>query len=175
MPVPYLGEIRCFSFFLVPKGWALCNGALLLINENQALFAILGTAYGGDGRVTFGLPNLQGRVPAHVGNGFIAGNPTGESNHTLITSEMPAHIHPIVSDIIEPGGAPEQAATPSTTAFIGTSNPDGIYNTSVGDQAVALANNVLSSVGGSQPHPNQQPFLVLSFCIALSGMFPSRN
>lgn len=175
MSEPYVGEIRCFSFGFQPKGWAFCNGQLLPINQNQALFALLGTAFGGNGTTTFALPNLQGQVPAHMGNGFVLGQATGEANHTLILNEMPAHSHAIMSDIVEPGGATEHTATPSVTAAIGPSNPDGLYNTSAGSNAVALAASALSIVGGSQPHPNLQPFLVLNFCVALQGIFPTRN
>jgi microcystin-dependent protein len=175
MSEPYLGEIRCFSFSFPPKGWSLCNGQLLPINQNAALFSILGTSYGGNGTTNFALPNLQGQVPAHVGPGFVLGQAVGEANHTLIVGEMPAHSHVIMSDIVEPGGATEHAALPSVAAAIGPSNPDGLYATSVGSNSVTLAASVLSSVGGSQPHPNTQPYLVVSFCIALVGIFPSRN
>jgi microcystin-dependent protein len=175
MSQPYLGEIRCFSFGFPPKGWALCDGQLLSISQNQALFSILGTSFGGNGTTTFALPNLQGHAPAHVGPGFSLGQAVGEANHTLIITEMPAHSHAIMSDIIEPGGVAEHAALPSTTAAIGPSNPDGLYNTSVGNSSVALAGSALSVVGGSQPHPNMQPYLVVSFCVALVGIFPSRN
>jgi microcystin-dependent protein len=175
MSEPYLGEIRCFSFGFAPKGWALCNGQILPINQNQALFSILGTTYGGNGVQTFALPNLQGRAPAHVGPGFVLGQALGEANHTLIITEIPAHSHAIMSDVIEPGGVAEHAAVPSTSAAIGPSNPDGLYNTSVGNGSVTLAGSALSSVGGSQPHPNMQPYLVISFCVALQGIFPSRN
>jgi microcystin-dependent protein len=175
MSTPYIGEIRCFSFGFPPKGWALCNGQLLPINQNHALFSILGTTFGGNGTNNFALPNLQGRVPAHVGPGFVLGQAIGEANHTLNITEMPAHNHAITSDIVEPGGVTEHAAAPSASAAIGPSNPDGLYIPSVGSNAVAMASSVLSSVGGSQPHPNLQPYLVLSFCVALAGIFPSRN
>src|SRR5580704_4247104 len=175
MAQPYLGEIRCFSFSFPPKGWALCNGQLLAINQNQALFSILGTTYGGNGTQTFALPNMQGHAPSHVGPGFVLGQAFGEINHTLTIPEMPAHNHAIASDIIEPGGATEHAAVPSATAAIGPSNPDGLYNPSAANNPVTLAASALSSVGGSQPHPNVQPYLVLSFCVALVGIFPSRN
>jgi microcystin-dependent protein len=147
----------------------------LPINQNQALFSILGTTFGGNGTTNFALPNMQGHAPAHVGNGFLLGQLTGEANHSLIISEMPAHNHGITSEIIEPGGATEHAASPTSGASIGPSNPDGLYNTSVGANAVTLATSVLSSVGGSQPHPNTQPYLVLNFSVALQGIFPSRN
>jgi microcystin-dependent protein len=175
MSTPYLGEIRCFSFGFPPKGWALCDGQILSIAQNQALFAILGTTYGGNGTQTFALPNLQGHAPAHVGPGFVLGQTIGEINHTLTIPEMPAHNHTIASDIIEPGGATEHAAVPSATAAIGPSNPDGLYNPSAANNPVTLAASVFSSVGGSQPHPNMQPYLVLSFCVALQGVFPTRN
>jgi microcystin-dependent protein len=175
MSNPYLGEIRCFSFGFPPKGWALCSGQLMAISQNTALFSILGTTYGGNGTTTFALPNLQGQVPAHMGNGFVLGQAFGEVNHTLTIPELPAHSHAIMSDIVEPGGTTEHAAMPSISAAIGPSNPDGLYNTSVGNGSVTLAGSVLSSVGGSQPHPNMQPYLVLSFCVALAGIFPSRN
>ena len=175
MSNPYLGEIRCFSFGFAPKGWAQCNGQLLPINQNQALFAILGTTYGGDGRTNFALPDLQGQAPAHFGAGFLLGQTTGVVNVTLDTTQIPAHTHTIVSQIVEPGGATEHSATPSPTAAIGPSNPDGLYNTSVGSNSVTLAPSALSSVGGSQPHPNMQPYLVLNFCVAIQGVFPTRN
>jgi microcystin-dependent protein len=175
MAQPFIGEIRCFSFGFAPKGWALCNGQALAINQNQALFSILGTTYGGNGTTTFALPNLQCQAPAHVGPGFVLGQAVGEFNHTLTIPEMPAHNHAIASVIVEPGGATEHAAVPSATAAIGPSNPDGLYNPSAANNAVTLASSVLSSVGGSQPHPNMQPYLVLSFCVALVGIFPSRN
>src|SRR5271170_7659021 len=145
MAEPFLGEIRCFSFGFAPKGWALCNGQILSIAQNQALFAILGTTYGGNGVQTFALPNLQGQVPAHVGLGFVLGQTIGEANHTLIVSEMPAHSHGITSEIIEPGGATEHVALASTSAAIGPSNPDGLYNMSVGSNSVTLAGSVLSN------------------------------
>ena len=175
MGTPYLGEIRCFSFGFAPKDWALCNGQLLPINQNQALFSILGTTYGGNGTTNFALPNLQGQVPAHLGAGFVLGQATGSTNVTLVSNEMPMHNHGILSAIVEPGGATEHAASPSSSAAIGPSNPDGLYSTSVGNDAVALAPSILSNVGGSQPHPNMQPYLVLNFCIALAGIFPSQN
>jgi microcystin-dependent protein len=175
MAQPFIGEIRCFSFGFAPKGWAFCNGQILAINQNQALFSILGTTYGGNGIQTFALPNLQCQAPAHVGPGFVLGQAVGEFNHTLIVSEMPAHNHAITSDIVEPGGATEHAAAPSISAAIGPSNPDGLYNPSAANNPVTLASSVLSNVGSSQPHPNMQPYLVLSFCIALQGVFPSQN
>ena len=174
MSTPYLGEIRCFAFNFAPTGWAQCNGQTLPINQNQALFSLLGTTYGGNGTTTFQLPNLQGRVPGHIGNGYDLGELTGEANHTLIVTEMPAHNHLIQSVIVEPGGEPERIATATTAAFIGPSNPDGLYATST-TNPVALAPQTIGASGGSQPHNNMQPYLVVNFCIALTGIFPSRN
>jgi microcystin-dependent protein len=174
MSSPYVSEIRCFAFGFAPKGWALCNGQLLSIPQNQALFALLGTNFGGDGTRTFGLPNLQGRAPAHFSSNYVVGELTGEANHTLTPTEMPIHNHAIQSVIVEPGGEPERIAAATTSAFIGPSNPDGLYATST-TNPVALAGQTIGTTGGSQPHNNMQPYLVLNFCIALVGIFPSRS
>lgn len=175
MSTPYLSEIRIMSFNYPPHNWALCNGQLMPINQNQALFALLGTTYGGDGRVTFGLPNLQGKVPIHMGNGFLPGQTGGESVHTLTVNEMPTHTHPIRAT-----AATASTANPSATSYLAqgkstyTSTPAvDIYST--GNQSRTFAPGAISNAGGSQPHPNQQPYLVLNFCIALQGIFPSRG
>jgi microcystin-dependent protein len=165
-----MSEIRIMSFNFAPKGWALCNGQTLQINQNQPLFALLGTTYGGDGRVTFALPNLQGRVAVHMGSGHTLGERGGEEAHTVIQSEMPAHIHPATADVKtgdantdNPGGA-----YPAVT----TGNP--MYS-SGSNNMVAMYPQMVSSIGGSQPHENRQPYLCLNFCIALQGIFPSQN
>jgi microcystin-dependent protein len=165
MATPYLSEIRIFSFGFAPKGWALCNGQLLPINQNQAIFSLLGTTYGGDGRVNFGLPNLQTRVPLHMGNGFVLGQLGGEQNHTLSMAEMPTHNH-TWSATNSAANAPGPASN-----LLGAAQE---YNNS-GSNLVAMYPGVLSTVGGSQPHLNMQPFLTLNFCIALQGIFPSQN
>jgi microcystin-dependent protein len=165
MATPYLAEIRVFSFGFAPKGWALCNGQTLPINQNQALFSLLGTTYGGNGVTTFQLPNLQARMPVHVGSGYIQGQTAGDSSHTLITSEMPAHNH-IATGVST--NATVAAATNATWAA-SAKNP---YATSAN---VALASGALSTLNGSQPHNNMPPYLTLNFCIALDGIFPSRN
>jgi len=165
MGSPYLSEIRIVSFSFPPKGWALCNGQLLPINQNQALFSLMGTTYGGDGRVNFGLPNLQGRTPLHFGNGHVQGELGGEQNHTLSISEIPTHVHSLVAT-----GDPATANAPAGN-FLATVNNG--YTAAA--NLVAMSPASLANIGGSQAHLNMQPFLVLNFCIALQGIFPSRN
>jgi microcystin-dependent protein len=163
MAEPFLSEIRIMSFVFPPKGWALCDGQLLPINQNQALFSLLGTTFGGDGRVNFGLPDLRGRVPIHVGGGHTLGERGGEQAHTLSISEIPTHAHVA------------QASTNNATIAVPTANVMG--STSNGYAAAsnltALTAGTVANVGGSQAHLNMQPFLTLSFCIALQGIFPS--
>lgn len=166
MAEPFLGEIKVFSCNFAPKGWAFCNGQLLPINQNQALFSILGTTYGGDGRVNFGLPNLQGRVPVHVGNGIFLGERSGESAHTLSISEMPAHMHAPVGN-----SANASAASPSGNLWaFSPSDPYASTGANTGMNQTSV-----TPTGGSQAHDNQPPTLVLNFCIALQGIFPSQN
>jgi microcystin-dependent protein len=167
MAEPFLSEIRIMSFGFPPKGWALCDGQLLPINQNQALFSLLGTTYGGDGRVNFGLPNLQGRAPIHMGSGHTLGERGGEQGHTLSISEIPTHDHTL------------QASSNAGTQLIPTSNllartTNQLYN--VADQNLgAMSSGTVANVGGSQAHLNMQPFLVLNFSIALQGIFPSQT
>jgi microcystin-dependent protein len=166
MAEPFLGEIRIMSFGFAPKGWALCNGQLLQINQNQALFSLLGTTYGGNGQSTFGLPDLQGRAPIHMGGGHTPGERGGERSHTLSMSELPTHTHAVAA---------------SSTATSGNANPTGRYlgggNAVYHDPSNLTALNAatIANVGGAQAHLNMQPFLVLTFAIALVGIFPSRN
>ena len=169
MSTPYLSEIRVVSFNFAPRGWAQCNGQLLPINQNQALFSLLGTTYGGDGRVNFALPNLQGNVPLHAGNGFNLGQTGGEAMHTLTAAEMPAHTHQVTATsdaatVPSPAGA-ELAAAGAT---VGSVYAPGPANT-------PLSPGSVTTVGGGQPHENRQPYLTLNFVIALQGIFPSRN
>lgn len=169
MAEPFLGEIRLFSFYFPPKGWALCNGQFLSINQNQGLFSLLGTMYGGDGQTTFGLPNLMGRVPIHMGSGFVQGQQGGEQAHTLSIAELPTHTHA--------ANATKSVATtntPANTLLLAQSTAASLY-ASAGSNLVAMAPGSLANVGGSQAHLNMQPFLVLSFCIALQGIFPSQT
>lgn len=165
MSEPFLSEIKIVSFGFAPKGWTQCNGQLLPINQNQALFSLLGTTYGGDGRVTFGLPNLQGRVPVHEGSGFTLGQLGGEYNHTLIGPEVPAHNH----------------LWNVTTTAANTIDPPNNYlglalqYNATASSLVPMFQGLLSSVGGNQPHTNTQPILTLNFIIALQGIFPSQT
>jgi microcystin-dependent protein len=168
MAEPFLSEIRIMSFGFPPKGWALCNGQLLPINQNQALFSLLGTTYGGDGRVNFGLPDLQGRAPIHMGSGHTLGERGGEQAHTLSISELPTHVHtPNASTVAA------TTNTPVNTSVLAQSTSSQLYTAAA--NLVAMAPNSLGNTGGSQAHLNMQPFLVLSFCIALQGIFPSQN
>ena len=169
MAEPFLSEIRVVSFNFPPKGWALCNGQTLPINQNQALFSILGTTYGGNGITNFALPNMQGRAPMHTSNSHLLGQSAGEEQHTLAASEMPVHQHVLrasgktaASSSPNAGvlAAPGRGATP---AFAAATN------------LVPLNPAAIGTTGGSQPHENRPPYLALNFVIALQGIFPSRN
>jgi microcystin-dependent protein len=164
MAEPFLSEIRIMSFVFAPKGWALCNGQLLPINQNQALFSLLGTTFGGDGRVNFALPDLRGRTPIHVGSSHLLGERAGEAAHTLSIAEIPQHVH-----VLE-GTDTAGTATVGTGAVLANGGSD-IY--SPASSLVAMNAGAVLNTGGSQAHLNMQPFLVLSFCIALQGIFPS--
>ena len=154
------------SFAFAPKGWALCNGQTLPINQNQALFSLLGTTFGGDGRVNFALPNLQNRVPIHAGAGFNLGNTGGEDTHTLTLNEMPQHVHMVAASTASDGGSNNPSGR-----FLGSAN-----NMYAPPQNLTPFNpGVIGNTGGSLPHLNDQPYLTLSFCIALQGIFPSQN
>ena len=163
MAEPFLGEIRLMSFMYPPKGWALCNGALMTINQNQALFSLLGVAFGGDGRVNFGLPDLRGRVPIHVGSGHVLGERGGEQAHTLSVSELPKHAH-----------APAASGTASTGDPAGAVWADPGKAAYGNGGASALHPGSIGTTGGSDAHPHMQPYLTLSYCIALQGIFPSQ-
>ena len=165
MGTPYLGEVKIISWNFAPKGWAFCNGQLLPINQNQALFSLLGTTYGGDGRVNFALPDLRGRVPVHMGGGSIEGQSVGEETHTLIISEMPDHNHLASASSAAPDqGLPTGNEWAALASGYSTASPN-----------TTLAPSAITNVGGSQPHNNMQPYLVLNFVIALQGIFPSQN
>jgi microcystin-dependent protein len=165
MAEPFMSELRLMSFDFPPKGWAFCNGQLLPINQNQALFALLGTTYGGNGQTNFALPNLQGRTPIHVdmSTGANLGARFGEAVHTITTSELPRHQHAV-------GGTSVTGSSPAPSVLAAANNvyaPPGDLTT--------LAPATVSNVGGSQPHNNMSPYLTLNWCIALQGIFPSQN
>jgi microcystin-dependent protein len=168
MAEPYLSEIKLMSFDFPPKGWAACDGQFMPINQNQALFSLLGTTYGGNGQTTFALPDLRGRVPTHVGGeGHFLGEKSGEPAHTLTLSEIPQHFH-IAS-----------ATSDSGDLFVATGNvlaasPAQLYAPATSNLTTLIPSSV-TTIGGSQPHENMQPYLALNFCIALVGIFPSRN
>lgn len=167
MAEPFLSEIRLMSFNFAPKGWAMCNGQLLPINQNQGLFSLLGTTFGGDGRVNFALPDLRGRVPIHVGEKHTLGERGGEQAHTLSIAELPTHTHVL-------SATPNQASTftPANNVLYAKA-PQVLYGPPT--SLVAMNPGCVSNVGGSQAHLNMQPFLTLTFCIALQGIFPSPN
>jgi microcystin-dependent protein len=163
MAEPFLSEIRIFSFNFAPKGWALCNGQLLSINQNQALFSLIGTMYGGDGRTTFGLPNLQGRVSIGAGGFRQLGSQGGEQTHTLTAMELAAHTH----------GAKAAGTTTDTNPIGHYWAPDIMGNVTFATTPnVALDPTAIANTGGGQAHLNMQPYLTLNFCIALQGIFP---
>jgi microcystin-dependent protein len=173
MAEPFIGEIRCCGFNFAPAGWAMCNGQLISISQNAALFNLIGTTYGGDGVNTFALPNLQSRVPIHqgsfAGTTYVMGQVAGVETVTLTMPEMPAHSHPVT--------ATSNAATlkrPVTNTFYAASSSGNNFYES-GTTLTALASNTVSSVGGGQPHSNIQPYLTFNWCIALEGIFPSQT
>lgn len=173
MSEPFLAEIRMVGFNFPPRGWAFCDGQILPINQNQSLYSLLGTTYGGDGRTSFALPDLRGRTPIHVGrsNGGIdhlPGEKGGEETHTLTLAETPQHDHGVQAST-----APADLNAPTGAVLGGALNlyaPDA-----AGTPLQPIAPATLSSAGGSQAHENMQPFIALNFCIALQGLFPSRN
>jgi microcystin-dependent protein len=166
MAEPFLSEIRIMSFVFAPKGWALCNGQLLPINQNQALFSLLGTTFGGDGRVNFALPDLRGRTPIHVGSGHTLGERGGEQAHTLSVSELPTHTHVMFGT-----STAVSTIVPTANVLGAAAATDPLYSTAA--NLTALDPSSIANVGGSQAHLNMQPFLTLNFCIALQGIFPS--
>jgi microcystin-dependent protein len=167
MASPFLGEIRIFSFAFAPKGWALANGQTMPIQQNQALFALLGTTYGGNGQTTFALPNLQGRVAMSFNGNHPQGQSAGEASHTLTIQETPTHTHvPNANDAIG------TQASPAGAYWANDSNQNATFGST---PTVTLNSAAIGNAGGSQPHSNMMPYLTLSFCIALQGIFPSQN
>nr|WP_106782729.1 tail fiber protein [Lysinibacillus timonensis] len=167
---PYIGEIRAFSFNRIPKGWAPCHGQTLLIMQNQALYSLIGTTYGGDGVTTFALPDLRGRVPVHPNtNGILLGTMAGEEQHTLTTAELPAHTHSI-----KVSSNPGNLSTPANNTWAVGTNGNKSYTTET-TNLQPMNTNALDATGGSQPHNNMQPFTVVNYCIAVQGIYPTRN
>ena len=173
MATPFVAEIRIFGFNFAPRGWAMCNGQLIAISQNTALFSLLGTTYGGNGTSNVALPNLQGSVPVHFGQGpgltdYVQGETGGVQTVTLLSSEMPQHNHHVnCSD--------QPADQPSPGSFIWAAEPTGLVNPyTTGAPNVQMASPI-SSAGGNQPHNNLMPYLVINFIIAMQGVFPSRN
>jgi microcystin-dependent protein len=167
MSQPFLAQLMLASFSYAPKGWAQANGQLIAINQNQALFSLVGTTYGGNGIQTFALPNLQGRTAVGVGNGINYGEVSGVESVTLLSTTVPPHIHPLNAS-----GAVASGEKPAAGELL-ASQGGTIYAPSASLGAMSAAS--VSTVGGSQPHENRQPYLVMNWCIALSGIFPSRN
>jgi microcystin-dependent protein len=168
MAEPFLAEIRLMSFGFAPRGWATCDGQLLPINQNQALFSLCGTTYGGNGQTNFALPDLRGRVPMHMGAGHTQGERSGEQAHTLTIAELPTHTH------VETAAAtPATTGTPGTSTHLAASKGANLYGAATNLMAFDSTSNEV--IGGSQAHLNLQPFLTLNFCIALQGIFPSPN
>jgi len=163
MSTPFLGEIKLISWNFAPQGWAFCNGQFLPINQNQALFSLFGTMYGGDGRTNFALPDLRGRTPIHMGAGFTQGEKGGETAHTVNISELPSHTHTPVAN--------------SAAATVGVTTNN--FWSATGSYAAGfngvMAPACITATGGSQPHNNMQPYLVINFIVALQGIFPSQN
>jgi microcystin-dependent protein len=173
MADPFVAEVRIFAGNFPPTGWAFCNGQLMPISQNTALFSLLGTTYGGDGKSTFALPDLQGRAPMHPGDGpgltpRVLGEAAGQPAVTLLESEMPVHSHTTSAQT-----TPASAFAPSNTTILARSVGGNAYGTGTPD--AVLASTAIQPAGGSQPHNNMQPFLVLNFVIALQGIFPPRG
>ncbi|HEV8189402.1 MAG TPA: tail fiber protein [Pyrinomonadaceae bacterium] len=168
MSEPFLSEIKIVSFNFAPKGWALCNGQSLPINQNQALFSLLGTTYGGNGQTTFNLPNLRGQVPIHMGNGHTLGEKAGTTSVTINIQQLPTHLH-----FLQGTTATANTNAPDNTTLLAGSAPNDLYT---GPTTLSpLIASTVTSIGGSQPHNNMMPYLVLNFIIALQGIFPSQN
>lgn len=166
MSEQYVGEIRLFSFGTVPSGWARCDGQILQINTNQALYSILGATYGGNGSTTFALPDLRGRVPVHVSSSITRGQKAGEEVHVLTINEMPTHTHIV-------NGSSESATLKVATGNVWGTSANNIY--SVNQPNTNMNTQAMSTSGNSQSHQNMQPYSVANYCIALVGIYPSRN
>ena len=173
MPDPFLGEIAIFGFNFAPRGWAFCDGQILPINQNQSLYSLIGTTYGGDGRTSFALPDLRGRTPVHFGGLFLLGAKTGEESHMITESEMPAHDHTLMASSLD-GDVPVPRDVANNLGHVLARSVNEFY---IPTQATHNPMNAdsIASTGASQGHQNMQPYLVLNFCIALQGLFPGRK
>jgi microcystin-dependent protein len=172
---PFLAEVRIMGFNFAPRGWAQCNGQLMPISQNTALFSLVGTTYGGDGRVTFGLPNLQGSVPMHpgVGAGLTPrelGEIGGSETAAVDVSQIPMHTH-----TVRAASFPGDVQAPTSATALSRAHGGNAYQSNPSQNPVTMAPEALTPAGGSQPHNNMQPYLTLNFCIALQGVFPARN
>lgn len=179
MAEPFVGEIRSFGFNFAPIGWLQCNGQLLPISNFNVLFAVIGTTYGGNGTSNFALPNLQGQVPMHWGNNAglntQIGEAMGKSAVTLLTTQIPQHSHAIMSATVQSGQVGERSPKPTATSFLSIAKGGSVYKSPPVTPNTPFSSKAISVNGGSQPHENMQPYLVLNFCIATEGIFPSRN
>jgi len=176
MSSPFVAEIRMFACNFAPTGWAFCNGQLLPISQNTALFSLLGTMYGGDGKSTFALPDMQGNVPVGQGQGaglssYFIGQEAGSQFVTLIQTEIPAHNHQVRAQNIDPA----EVNAPSPTVVLGQSNNGNAYAPRSGNTVVNMNFQEIGIAGGSLPHNNMMPYLVVNFCIAMQGVFPPRG
>jgi microcystin-dependent protein len=165
MSEPFLGEIKMFGFNFAPRGWAFCDGQILPINQNQSLYSLLGTTFGGDGRTTFALPDLRGRIPLHVEAAFPLGQRGGEETHSLAPQEMPSHTHAVVASA-------ESANQATAQDGLWANSGVNVYRP---EPDTLMSAGTVSMIGQNAGHENRPPHLVLSFCIALQGLFPSRN
>lgn len=171
MSEPFLAEVRMVGFNFAPRGWAFCDGQILPINQNQSLYSLLGTVYGGDGRTSFALPDLRGRTPIHFNSAHRQGEKAGEEAHSLDVNEMPVHTH-----TLQASGAPATQAGPTGNLLAMPSLSVGaVYSTTAETQDVSLGASAIANTGSGQGHNNMQPYLAVNFCIALQGLFPSRN
>ncbi|MCH9649022.1 MAG: tail fiber protein [Deltaproteobacteria bacterium] len=175
MSEPFLAEVRIVGFNFAPRGWAFCDGQILPINQNQSLYSLLGTTYGGDGRTSFGLPDMRGRSPMHVGrsNGggdHREGQKSGEETHTLSAAEMPQHDH-----VLRGSTDPATLDAPESGAVMANTSPTALQFYGQPGALVSMGTGTVANVGGGQAHDNMQPYIAVNFCIALQGLFPSRN
>jgi microcystin-dependent protein len=170
MSTPYIGEIRMFGGTFAPVGWAFCNGQLLPISQNDALFSLIGTTYGGDGQTTFALPDLRGRIPIHQGSGFQLGQIAGTETVTLTTQQIPNHTHPPQCK-----STAGELGSPQNAVWAASASNQTIYSNAGPTGGVSMKATAMANDGGSQPHDNMMPFLAVSFIIALEGIYPTQN